>query len=464
MHYTNDNVSDYLKGLGAKLVAPVQYCKIRDSNGKETPFFNGDRYTFAEATQMRNHPLPPWVLMGDCIARVKHFGQTPKATECNNCFSKDHPIWNCKNQRACRVCKQQGHLEGTEACDYYCEDNYTLPFGGRSDPLSNFYPCQFIYKKITYETREQCIQHQKALYSKCSDVADAIMKTPDPGQAKTLSKCIQKSQAWEEAEMDVYEDLCYNAAQQNDKYYNCLIDTEDQILVEAVHGQFKWGSGLSHRATGHTMFDKLPGENRMGKVHMAVRKRLMKEKVNDDIADEKDADDDGEDDNDDDKFLKPKKTVLSQHNTVQELELSIENRFQELVNKGDIELDTSSTSNATFNFGKGVGRGRGWKRDRPTSSPGSQSDSPPLKQNRDGPTPPPNKSTKTFDTTDSKKGHITLTTSQQSLIPHFYGSSSQDTHQNNTSGETSVVMEDESLKNPTLTDQDKKQHPMIDDW
>ncbi len=59
MKYTNTYIEDFLKGLGVKLVSPVKYCKVRDNDNKDTYFYNGDRFTFAEATHLRNKPLQP---------------------------------------------------------------------------------------------------------------------------------------------------------------------------------------------------------------------------------------------------------------------------------------------------------------------------------------------------------------------------------------------------------------------
>ena len=66
--------------------------------------------------------------------------------------------------------------------------------------------------------------------------------------------------------------MCYEAAQQDDTYMNSLLDSEDAILVEAVNGQYYWGSGIGIYATNHTIYEHLPGENIMGKIHMNVRK------------------------------------------------------------------------------------------------------------------------------------------------------------------------------------------------
>jgi hypothetical protein len=106
MHYTNDHIETYLKALGAKLVKPVSNCKIRDNDGNETEFIGGDRYTYVEAMHTKTHPLPEFILIGDSVARIKHFGQKPKPEYCTKCFLSGHPALACKNGHACLACRK----------------------------------------------------------------------------------------------------------------------------------------------------------------------------------------------------------------------------------------------------------------------------------------------------------------------------------------------------------------------
>ena len=73
--------------------------------------------------------------------------------------------------------------------------------------LSNFNPCKFHYRCTSYLTYEQSIQHQKAILSKNKEIAEAIMKTDDPGEAKNLSRCIAKTDEWNNM-VKQNEDLC----------------------------------------------------------------------------------------------------------------------------------------------------------------------------------------------------------------------------------------------------------------
>ncbi len=280
LQYTNEYIQKYLQGLGVRLVSDVQHMTIRGPEGQETNFINGNRTVLAEASYLRSHPLPQWQLIGDCITRVRHYGQNTQTALCNKCFRKDHPVWRCNFERACKVCRnpKQTHREGTEACPHYSENNGSIAFGGREHVLSNFHPCKFDYDGQTYISREQGFQHQKSIFCNSTEVADAIMKTQDPGKAKQYSKCINKCDTWENVEEDIFTDLCYAAAQQNEDYYDALINSEEQLLIEAVTDEMKWASGLGPNATLNTKIQSLPGKNKMGKIHMAVREKLLREK------------------------------------------------------------------------------------------------------------------------------------------------------------------------------------------
>ena len=178
---------------------------------------------------------------------------------------------------------------------------------------------------------------------------------------KKHSKCIEKSSAWDLAETDIFSDICYQAALQNDEYYDFLIDSAERTLIEAVTGETKWASGLNKNDTKHTLTHKLPGFNKMGKIHMIVRSRLCEEKV------QKDKDKEMKEKEDKDKG-KPVSTDCSMS--------VIDHHYKTMVGNGDI-IDKSpsdkqfvttpssssnvdgSPSNICMAFGKGFGRGDG---------------------------------------------------------------------------------------------------------
>ena len=101
------------------------------------------------------------------------------------------------------------------------------------------------------------------------------MSTTDPLEAKKLSKCIVKNEMWRRIEEEIITDICFCAALHDNMYFRELINTGDSILIEAVRGDFEWGSGMGYRETTSTVIEKIPGANKMGNILMCVRQRLF---------------------------------------------------------------------------------------------------------------------------------------------------------------------------------------------
>ena len=105
------------------------------------------------------------------------------------------------------------------------------------------------------------------------------MSTKDPLEAKKLSKCIVKNEMWRRIEEEVITEICVCAALHDNAYFHELINTGDAMLIEAVRGDFEWGSGLGYRETMSTVIDKIPGSNKIGNILMLVRRRLFSSQV-----------------------------------------------------------------------------------------------------------------------------------------------------------------------------------------
>ena len=154
------------------------------------------------------------------------------------------------------------------------ETTMHVHLGGKRDILSNFHYCDVEYNGTRYTTREQAIQHQKAIMCNYANVAEAIMQTNDPASIKRFGKCAVKNDTWNRIENEVIEEICYSAAKQNEDYRQYLLDSGEMVLVEAIPGEYEWGSGLSHQATQCSLLNRIPGNNRMGQILMCVRRRL----------------------------------------------------------------------------------------------------------------------------------------------------------------------------------------------
>ena len=108
----------------------------------------------------------------------------------------------------------------------------------------------------------------------CS-VGEKIMSTTDPLEAKKLSKCIVKNAMWRRIEEEIITDICFCVALHDNAYFCELITTGDSMVIEAVRGDFEWGSGMGYHETTSTVIEKVPGANKMGNILMCVRQRLF---------------------------------------------------------------------------------------------------------------------------------------------------------------------------------------------
>ena len=83
----------------------------------------------------------------------------------------------------------------------------TTIFHGHHSPLSNYHTSPFTIDGQHYQTAEQYIQHKKALHFNDYKVAQQILNTKDPFEARTLSRNIERydKDSWKL----VVKDVCY---------------------------------------------------------------------------------------------------------------------------------------------------------------------------------------------------------------------------------------------------------------
>lgn len=102
-----------------------------------------------------------------------------------------------RNERACRVCRKNGHEEGSEQCPAYSV-NDSVVFKGEGDFLSNIHMCKIMWKGEEFESAEHIYQAEKALQNKRPDVAAEIQLAGSALEAKNLCKKVYTSSTWEE--------------------------------------------------------------------------------------------------------------------------------------------------------------------------------------------------------------------------------------------------------------------------
>ena len=135
---------------------------------------------------------------------------TPETERCC-CILRPH--WNAarKHPKFHRKCRMEGATLIVHGLSYTKDDINKLPeelngfnvsskqdeeckvfgFFGNMNPLSNFYPCSFTYKNVTYNSSEQMIQHLKSELFQDEVVSEKILKADTPLECKLLSRDIK---------------------------------------------------------------------------------------------------------------------------------------------------------------------------------------------------------------------------------------------------------------------------------
>jgi len=134
-------------------------------------------------------------------------------------------------------------------------------FSGLYRWLSNFWPIQIEYEGKIYPSVEHAYQAAKTLDN---GDREAIRIEPNPAAAKKLGNKVQLREDWEDIKLKVMRKLLKQKFSK-DPWMSMLIATADRKLIEGNWwNDTYWG------------VCKGKGENRLGKLLMAIRKNLIK--------------------------------------------------------------------------------------------------------------------------------------------------------------------------------------------
>lgn len=153
------------------------------------------------------------------------------------------------------------------------QDGFLL-FYGSDEIYSNFYPYEFEYKGITFETSEKAIMWEKANVFSDHGMATRILETKKPWDAKFLGRRIKpfNEEMWEQHREDVYYNVLLEKFRGSLR--DELVSTGSLHLVEASPTDCIWGIGLDETHPDALHPAKWRGLNLLGKVLMRVRETL----------------------------------------------------------------------------------------------------------------------------------------------------------------------------------------------
>ena len=124
-----------------------------------------------------------------------------------------------------------------------------IPFYGKFDELSNFYPATFTHERLIYKSSEQAYQATKARFFGDTASWHAILRTDDPVQIKRIGKTVANFDRtrWRLVANSFMKAILKSKFSQNQHLKDFLLSTGDKILVEANPHDTYWGIGISKR-------------------------------------------------------------------------------------------------------------------------------------------------------------------------------------------------------------------------
>ena len=147
------------------------------------------------------------------------------------------------------------------------------------DPtLSNWGPAEFDYKGNHFMNSEQAYMWEKADFFGDLTIANDILSTDSPKDAKDLGRLVRNynDEEWAKVRYKKMVEVCFAKFSQNPHRLETLLSTGERILVEASPYDKVWGVGW-HWTDPEILFEEnWRGQNLLGKALMEVRDKLKK--------------------------------------------------------------------------------------------------------------------------------------------------------------------------------------------
>ncbi len=143
--------------------------------------------------------------------------------------------------------------------------------------LSQWFPASFVINKEVYVSAEQYMMVEKAYLFDDLDSVAKIFSTRSPYEAKQLGRQVKNFDAkrWDDYGMKVVIKGNIAKFRQNPKLKTFLLNTNDQVLVEASPRDRVWGIGMGANNPNACKPENWRGRNLLGFALMQVRKALL---------------------------------------------------------------------------------------------------------------------------------------------------------------------------------------------
>ena len=272
-------VKNMLEQFNVTLCSDIKYEKIRNpTTHRMTEILNGNRFLYIKPLKEGEY-LPRSCTCAGITCSLYHKGQpslkrTPK---CTKCWSTDHFTYQCEGDKCCKVCKKPGHLPGEKTCEYYTDEDPTIiPFSGKDNTLSKFYPADIKVFGIQHKSSEHAYQYVKAMRSGDVPRATAIQEAPSALDAKLIGNKVLASENFINSQYDIMKEIVEAKVSQCRDFHDILKNAPPKaVFVESTYDDF-WGSGLNIAGTKHTNKTAWPGKNMLGDIITKLSKKMKK--------------------------------------------------------------------------------------------------------------------------------------------------------------------------------------------
>ena len=218
-------VRNMLEQFKVTLCSDIKNEKIRNATThRMTEILNGNRFLNIKPLKEGEY-LPRTCTCTGITCSHYHKGKpTLKRTpKCTKCWSTDRFTYQCEDDKCCKFCKKPGHLPGEKTCEYYIEEDPTIiPFSGKDNTLSNFYPADIKVFGIQHKSSEHAYQYVKAMRSGDVPRATAIQEAPSALDAKLIGNKVLASENFINSQYDIMKEIVEAKVSQCREFHDVL--------------------------------------------------------------------------------------------------------------------------------------------------------------------------------------------------------------------------------------------------
>jgi ribA/ribD-fused uncharacterized protein len=144
--------------------------------------------------------------------------------------------------------------------------------------FSQWWKSSFIVEQIEYKTAEHWMMAKKAILFNDNETFDKIIECKTPAEAKKLGREVKNynDSIWLENRFEIVKNGNLNKFSQNKDLLQFLLNTKEQVIVEASPVDPIWGIGMASDHKDIKNPEKWKGLNLLGFALMEVRDELRK--------------------------------------------------------------------------------------------------------------------------------------------------------------------------------------------